>query len=163
MDQDLKSSVIELKGTSVATTSVHCPKSSLGPLKSLGITLPHIVFLIKNMGEPCSIEVQVVDTKNERRRFRASTFQKQVKTSKGITAMPLKLAPGWNHVQFDLEEFLLKWYSVKYKETAQIHVHATCRIRRIYFTDVLYSEDDLPTEFRLLIPGNQSDLQEAGA
>ena len=150
IDEDLRSSVIDLRGN-LATTCVQCPKKQLGPLKSLGITLPHLVFLIKNMGEPCSIEVQVMDTKNERRRFRASTFQKTVKTNAKITAMPLKLSDGWNHVQFNLDEFLYKWYSSRYKETVQIQVHATCRLRRIYFTEHLLREEDLPPEFRLFI------------
>jgi hypothetical protein len=153
MDEDLKSSVIELRGPTVATTFVQCPKKNLGPLKSLGVTLPHLVFLIKNMGGPCSIEVHVMDSKNERRRFRASTFQRSVKTNAKITAMPLKLSPGWNHVQFNLDEFLHKWYSSRYKETVQIQVHATCRIRRIYFTEQLLSEEDLPPEFRLFVCG----------
>ncbi|KAI8101689.1 hypothetical protein M9434_006756 [Picochlorum sp. BPE23] len=152
LDEDLKSTVLELKGASVATTSIQCPRQKLGPLRSLGITLPYMVFLVKNMEQPCSFEVQVLDSKNERRRFRASTFQKKVKTNEAITAMPLKLSPGWNHVQFNLDEFLHTWYSTRYKETVQIQVHATCRLRRIYFTDVARPESDLPPEFRLFVP-----------
>jgi len=156
MDEDLKSSVIDLRGLTVASTFVQCPKKNLGPLKSLGITLPHLVLLIKNMGGPCSIEVHVMDSKNERRRFRASTFQRSVKTNAKITAMPLKLSDGWNHIQFNLDEFLYKWYSSRYKETVQIQVHASCRIRRIYFTEKLVSEEDLPPEFRLYVCSPQN-------
>lgn len=79
-------------------------------------------------------------------------LQKKVKTNEAITAMPLKLSPGWNHVQFNLDEFLHTWYSTRYKETVQIQVHATCRLRRIYFTDVARPESDLPPEFRLFVP-----------
>ena len=31
-------------------------------------------------------------------------------------------------------------------------IHANCRIRRVYFCDRLYSEDDLPPEFKLYLP-----------
>merc|ERR1719174_2446405 len=31
-------------------------------------------------------------------------------------------------------------------------IHANCRIRRIYFSDRLYSEDELPPEFKLFLP-----------
>ena len=75
LDEELKSTALELKGVNVATTSIQCPKQNLGPLRSLGITLPYMVFLVKDMGQPCSFEVQVLDNKNARRRFRASTFQ----------------------------------------------------------------------------------------
>ena len=33
-----------------------------------------------------------------------------------------------------------------------MQIHANCRIRRIYFSDKLYSEKDLPKEFRLFVP-----------
>lgn len=37
-------------------------------------------------------------------------------------------------------------------------IHANCRIRRVYFADRLYSEDELPAEFKLYLPirGNAS-------
>jgi hypothetical protein len=33
-----------------------------------------------------------------------------------------------------------------YVETLRVQVHANCRIRRIYFSDRLYSEEELPPE-----------------
>ena len=33
-----------------------------------------------------------------------------------------------------------------------IQIHANCRIRRVYFSDRLYSEDELPAEFKLYLP-----------
>jgi hypothetical protein len=74
-DEDLKSSVIELKGANLATTYIRCPKKHMGPHSSLGINLPYLIVLMKNQGEPFSLEVQVLDSKNHKRRFRASTYQ----------------------------------------------------------------------------------------
>ena len=31
-------------------------------------------------------------------------------------------------------------------------IHANCRIRRVYFSDRLYSEKELPAEFKLYLP-----------
>jgi len=31
-------------------------------------------------------------------------------------------------------------------------IHANCRVRRVYFADRLYSEDELPKDFRLTLP-----------
>jgi hypothetical protein len=39
-----------------------------------------------------------------------------------------------------------------YIETLHVQVHANCRIRRIYFSDRLYSEEELPPEFKLFLP-----------
>ncbi|RTG89697.1 uncharacterized protein DC041_0006954 [Schistosoma bovis] len=34
-------------------------------------------------------------------------------------------------------------------------IHANCRIRRVYFCDRLYSESELPPEFKLYLPVQQ--------
>lgn len=33
-----------------------------------------------------------------------------------------------------------------------LQVHANCRLRRIYFSDKLYTEDELPPEFKIFLP-----------
>jgi hypothetical protein len=33
-----------------------------------------------------------------------------------------------------------------------MQIHANCRIRRVYFSDRLYSEEELPAEFKLYLP-----------
>lgn len=43
--------------------------------KTLGIKLPFLVMIIKNLKKYFSFEVQVLDDKNVRRRFRASNYQ----------------------------------------------------------------------------------------
>lgn len=58
--------------TNVSTTYISCPGD---PTKTLGIKLPFLVMLIKNLKKYFSFEVQVLDDKNVRRRFRASNYQ----------------------------------------------------------------------------------------
>ncbi len=36
-----------------------------------------------------------------------------------------------------------------YVETLRVQLHANCRVRRIYFADRLYSEEELPPEFKV--------------
>ena len=81
---------------------------------------------------------------------------------------------GWNQIQFNLSDFVKRAYGTNYVETLRIQVknassaftsrkddsfihfflqiHANCRIRRVYFADRLYSEDELPAEFKLYLP-----------
>ncbi len=127
--------------------------------------------------------------------------------------MPMRLDEGWNQVQFNLSDFTRRAYGKRekrrkeegkeggkttniaigtnYLETLRVHVHANCRLRRIYFSDRyillfssllfslsslllllvlcsflfriirlsalirmarLYSEEELPPEFKLLLP-----------
>ena len=49
---------------------------------------------------------------------------------------------------------------LKFQETLRVQIHANCRIRRVYFSDRLYSEEELPAEFKLYLPVQQK--QHAG-
>ena len=95
-DDILRSSVLELAGANVATTSITCPAD---PAASLGIRLPHLVLLLKHTGKYVSFEVTVTDDGGRTRRFRASTFQPATRVKPFITTMPLRLDDGWNQVR----------------------------------------------------------------
>ena len=66
--------------------------------------------------------------------------------------MPMRLDEGWNQIQFNLSDFTRRAYGTNYIETLRVQIHANARIRRIYFSDRLYSEDELPAEFKLFLP-----------
>eukprot|EP00586_Coscinodiscus_wailesii_P022144 CAMPEP_0172504170 /NCGR_PEP_ID=MMETSP1066-20121228/176097_1 /TAXON_ID=671091 /ORGANISM="Coscinodiscus wailesii, Strain CCMP2513" /LENGTH=123 /DNA_ID=CAMNT_0013280221 /DNA_START=597 /DNA_END=968 /DNA_ORIENTATION=- len=77
--------------------------------------------------------------------------------------MPMRLDEGWNQIQFNLSDFTRRAYGTNYIETLRVQIHANCRIRRIYFSDRLYSEEELPPEFKLFLPivrGNGEDDQQ---
>ena len=69
-----------------------------------------------------------------------------------VCTMPMKLDEGWNQIQFNLADFCRRAYGTGYVETLRVQLHASCRVRRIYFSDRLYSEEELPHEFRLFVP-----------
>ena len=71
-DPDIQSSVLEIASTNITTTYITCPAD---PQKTLGIKLPFLVMIVKNMKKYFSFEVQILDDKNVRRRFRASNYQ----------------------------------------------------------------------------------------
>lgn len=66
--------------------------------------------------------------------------------------MPLRMDEGWNQIQLNLGDLTRRAYGTNYAETLRVQVHANCRLRRIYFSDRLYSEEELPPEFRLYLP-----------
>lgn len=51
--------------------------------------------------------------------------------------------------------FKLLTAGTNYVETLRVQVHANCRIRRTYFSDRLYSEEELPAEFKLFLPAQK--------
>lgn len=149
MDSDIQSSVIEITGSNISTTYIICP--SISKL-SLGIKLPYLMLIVKNMKKFFSFEVEIMDDKQIRRRFRASNFQSVTKIRDFICTMPLRLDDGWNQIGFNLTDFTKRAYGSNYVETIRVTVNANCRLRRIFFADRLYSEDELPAEFKLYLP-----------
>ena len=154
-DNDIQSLVIEIVGTNVSTTYIKCPQEANGDKKAtLGIKLPFLVMIIKNLKKYFTFEVTVLDDKNVKRRFRASNYQSTTRVKPFICTMPMRLDDGWNQIQFNLLDFTRRAYGTNYIETLHVQIHANCRIRRVYFSDRLYSEDELPAEFKLYLPVN---------
>lgn len=94
------------------------------------------------------------------RRFQASTFQPQTRTNMFITQMPLRLDSGWNKIEINLADFTHRAYGTRYMETVAIRINANVRLRRIYFSDQLYSEEDKPREYRLFVADEKIPLHE---
>ncbi|KAL2898153.1 Cilia- and flagella-associated protein 20 [Bienertia sinuspersici] len=161
MDDDIQSNVLEVVGSNIQSTYITCPAD---PSATLGIKLPFLVIIVKNLKKYFSFEIQVLDDKNVRRRFRASNYQVWIGFVMAVTrvkpyicTMPLKLDEGWNQIQLNLADFTKRAYGTNYAETLRVQVHANCRLRRIYFSDRLYSEEELPPEFKLYLPMQASD------
>lgn len=153
LDEDIQSSVVELDGDNLCNTWLRFPPEATdGPdSKSLHLRLPIVVFQLKNLGRHVSLEVQVDDARGQRRRFRASTFQKNAVVHEVITTLPLHLDPGWNRVQLDLAALTAAAYNAQFVHAVSVQLHSSCRVRRIFFADrgSAGADANLPIEFRL--------------
>lgn len=147
-DNEVNSIVLEIVSSNVATTFISCPKKN----QVLGIRLPFLVMIVKNLKRYFSFEITVLDDKNMRRRFRVSNFQSTTKIKPFCTTMPIGLSSGWNQIQFNLADFTRRAYGSQYIETLRVQVHANARLRRIYFSERLYTEEELPQEYKLYLP-----------
>lgn len=159
-DEDIQSSVLEVVGSNVSTCYITCPAD---PKKTLGIKLPFLVMIIKNLKRYFSFEVTILDDKGIRRRFRASNYQSTTRVKPFTCTMPMRLDEGWNQIQFNLADFTRRAYGTNYLETLRVQLHANCRVRRLYFSDRLYSEEELPPEFKLFLPISQQQQQKQQA
>lgn len=148
LDQDIKSMVLEIGGTNVSTTYMICPKGKT----VLGITMPFLVMIVKNLKKYFSFEVTILDETGARRRFRVSNFQSTTQILPMCTVMPIGLSEGWNQIQFNLAEFTRRAYKKQFVEVQKLKINANIRLRRIYFTERLIPEDQLPPEYKLYFP-----------
>jgi hypothetical protein len=153
----MQSSVIEICGANVSTCFLTCPSN---PKQTLGVKMPFLVLLIKYLKKYFTFEVQVIDDKNVKRRFRASNYQSNTRVKPFICTIPMKLDEGWNQIHFNLTDFTRRAYGTNYLETLRVQIHANCRIRRIYFTDQLLSSKSIPAEYRAFSNANDDNAEE---
>ena len=156
-DFEMQSSVIEICGANVSTCFLTCPSN---PKQTLGVKMPFLVLLIKYLKKYFTFEVQVIDDKNVKRRFRASNYQSNTRVKPFICTIPMKLDEGWNQIHFNLTDFTRRAYGTNYLETLRVQIHANCRIRRIYFTDQLLSSKSIPAEYRAFSNENDENQDE---
>ncbi|XP_063366812.1 uncharacterized protein LOC134655291 [Cydia amplana] len=148
LDPDIKSMVLDIRGNNVSTSYMICPTKN----RILGITMPFMIMVVKNLKKYFTFEVTILDDTGTRRRFRVSNFQSTTQILPMSTAMPIGLADGWNQIQFNLSEFTRRAYNKSFVEVQRIKVNANIRLRRIYFADRLTPDEDLPAEYRIFLP-----------
>ncbi|XP_054632120.1 cilia- and flagella-associated protein 20-like isoform X1 [Dunckerocampus dactyliophorus] len=162
-DNDINSLVLEVEGSNVSTNYITCPAD---PRQTLGIKMPFLVMIVKKTRKYFSFEVQaqkqVLDDQNLRRRFRASNHHSKTQVNSFMCTMPINVDDRWNQFQFNLADITRRAYGTSYVETQRVQIHANCRIRRVYFTDKQYTEDELPPEFKLVIPVKKQDASKKG-
>ena len=122
--------------------------------------MPFLVLLIKYLKKYFTFEVQVIDDKNVKRRFRASNYQSNTRVKPFICTIPMKLDEGWNQIHFNLTDFTRRAYGTNYIETLRVQIHANCRIRRIYFTDQLLSSKSIPAEYKAFSNQNEENEEQ---
>ncbi|KAJ1980159.1 hypothetical protein H4R33_005549 [Dimargaris cristalligena] len=149
VDDMVEAPVLELVSDDIRQTYISCPA---GAQQELGIRLPILGLMIKNLGRYFTLEVTVRDTQDHIRSLRLSNFQPAVRTVNNQAAIPLKWDPDWNQVQLDLNRLVFDTSGTRYKETLRVTIHANCRLRRVYFAEQPSNEEGLPPEFRLYAP-----------
>uniref|UniRef100_A0A3B3IAN7 CFA20 domain-containing protein n=1 Tax=Oryzias latipes TaxID=8090 RepID=A0A3B3IAN7_ORYLA len=121
---------------SCSTTNISCPAD---PIKTPGIKSPFLVFILKTT-ELFSFEVQV---RNVCRWLKWSTSQKKNKVDHFRATFILDMGERWGKEIFNLAEFTSSSFGSRYVETLEGIVW----IRRVYFTDGEYSEDEIFNDF----------------
>lgn len=145
-DEDLYSLILEIFGPKSATTYITCPSD---PKETLNIT--HSVFnmTVKSLNKIFAFDVQILDDKNVKRRFRASTCQTVPEVKAFSCRLPLTLEEGWNQITIPLQVYTMRCYGTNYVQTLRVQIYASCRLRRVFFSNKICTEEELPLEFRL--------------
>lgn len=145
-DEDLWSQVLEISAPGVAATYIMCPAD---PCRVLGIKNPILNMTVKNLNKYFAFDIQIQDDKGVKRRFRASTHQNVPEVKPFYSRLPLSLEEGWNHICIPLQEFTMRCFGTNHSETLRLQIYASCRLRRIFFSNKICQEHEVPLDFRL--------------
>ncbi|CAF0979533.1 unnamed protein product [Didymodactylos carnosus] len=128
------------------STFITCPCS---PQESLGVKMQYLNLYIKNLRRYFVMEIEVLDSKHMHRRFKISSFASRTKIGIFGTHSPLNWIEGWNRLSLNLDSFTKTVYGTDYIECTRLTIHANCRIRRVFFADREYKEDELPVDYQI--------------
>lgn len=159
-DKGVKGPALQLLASSnMSNTFITCPRD---PAHSLGVKLPCLTLVLKNLDQPCMFEAQVVDDKGVRRRFRVSSTQTTTRVKPFVTLVPLQLDAGWNLVRLNLAEYTRRAYGTACVEVVRVQIHAACRLRHVYLSEADFSDGSLPRHLRSMPKPKNSKGKGAG-
>ena len=142
-DRSIKGYMLALEKES-ASTSLQFPKSTKG---SLGITQPLLVLQLQLHPEKAfSLEMIVVDSDRQRRRFHLSTNFKDIDVNSLHVCIPW-IQPDreqWSNVAINLEELLGQYSAGKsFGSLESFTIQPVCRIRKIFSLPLKYLGDEM--------------------
>ncbi|XP_076235489.1 uncharacterized protein LOC143179929 [Calliopsis andreniformis] len=144
LDSDLLENVIEIQDFEQPNgygTSILSPYDSS---QFLNIELPILVVIIKNLNLQCRLQVQVLDTQNCLHHFQFSNSENEKQSSKGVICrVKVKLETGWNKLELNLAHLTQAAFKSQYAVTQRLQVSGNCRLRRIYFIDKHYENEEI--------------------
>ncbi|XP_017796083.1 PREDICTED: uncharacterized protein LOC108577443 [Habropoda laboriosa] len=144
LDSDLLENVIEIQDFEQPHgygTSVICPPDSS---QFLNIELPILVIVIKNLNLQCRIQVQVADTQNCLHHFQFTNAENEKQSSRGVICrVRAKLETGWNKLELNLSNLTQTAFKREYAVTQRLQICGNCRLRRIYFIDKHYEDQEV--------------------
>lgn len=83
-----------------------------------------------------------------RRQFSLTTHspEKPALPHASVVRVPLKLDDGWNNLEINLQTLCNEVYGSDYQALQRIIIYPNCRLRRVYFQDRHYEQDETPVE-----------------
>lgn len=115
----------------------------------IGTPLPVLVLQLKDLRQHCSFEVVVEDDAGRALTVHCSKRQSVARASAQRVALPLQLREGrWNRIQLDLADLVQRVFGSQFRHVLRLAVFASCRVRRLYFTDRPRTNAELPPALR---------------
>jgi hypothetical protein len=118
------------------------------PQQYIGVHLPILVLHLKNLSKYVAIEVEVQTSTGQVKTIRTGNNMSVVRLTPESAKLPLTLVEGWNKIVLDLGFLTERIFNSNYEYCNRVKVYSNCRLRRVYFSDRIYKNDELPVELR---------------
>lgn len=113
--------------------------------------LPYLTLHIKDVDRFLSIEIVLLDAAtNDLRRFELSNKQSVIRVGPASASLPLALNTGWNLLRLDLPRMARAAFGASQTITTEVTIHGVCRISKVFFSDGLYEDSELPPFLRVI-------------
>ncbi len=118
---------------------------------SCGVKLPFLSLHIKDVGRFLMVEVTLLDSlSGELRRLELSNKQSVIRVNLTYASLPLTLVSGWNLVRLDLAAMARAAFGANYAGTTDVTIHGVCRIAKVFFSEKLHEDAELPLFLRAI-------------
>ena len=132
-EREIKGFKYELKGKGSQTSSIQCPSAAKD---SLGLTQPLIVFQLRSayQDDPMNLEIVVIDSNSQRRRFLFSTTFRTMELNSLHAQIPWTQPRRdiWTNVVFDLQQLTQQCYSSDFASVDAFLIRPVCFLRKVF-------------------------------
>jgi len=131
-DAEFGSEVLEIKASEFFRGSIVFPDT---PEKFIGTPFPYLMVHLRNLKKFTAIEVDIEDTEEEVRKFRASNSQSLCRLIENVCCIPMTLTEDWNVVVLDLRSLCARVFGTEYKHCVRVRIFANCRLGKVFFAE----------------------------
>ncbi|EEB11006.1 orf protein, putative [Pediculus humanus corporis] len=147
LSDEIRGLVLEISSKMPMSNYIYCPSNIK---QSLNIYYPYLHLTVKlSYSSIFAFDVLIIDDENVKRRFRISTIQTFVDIQPFMCKLPLSLESGWNEITVPLHHYVKSIYGTNYSKTQRVAIYSNCFLKKIYFSDKEYSDEDIPLEFHI--------------
>ncbi|ETW01899.1 hypothetical protein H310_06453 [Aphanomyces invadans] len=139
-DPDVHQPVVELRGPD-ARVVFSCHN-----------VMQFLVLFVRNLDAYFALDIEVVDNTKTYRTFHITNSRSLARVQASTCQMPLAFGKGgsWRRVCLDVHRMCKDAFGTSHAATVQVQVYATCRLLRVFFQDVDYTDPELPPMLAVL-------------
>lgn len=132
-ERDVKGFKYTLAGKNSQSSSIQCPASTRD---SLALTQSILVLQLRSLqqGDPLNLEIVVLDSNAQRRRFLISTTFKVIDINAHHAQIPWfqDYRETWTNVIFNLQYLVQQCFSAKFASIDSFHLRPVCSLRKVF-------------------------------